>query len=155
MGLFSNTRRPRNLTSSERLADFGRVWLLKDESGLDSMAAFKALDPLRMLLYESPPGEVLVAEELRRHAAEGEWEALGAWQFARDFLQDEELDRELTDLALLTLAGMRITNLSIHLPARDIQRFEELTGGPAPYDGCFGPPRFDSSPGPTREDRRD
>lgn len=153
MGLFSRARRSRNLVDSDRIADFGRVWLLQEESGLDPMDAFRELDALRRPLYESPPGDALVADELRRHAAGGEWETLGAWQFARDFVQDEELERELTDLALLVLERMRITNLSIHLPRMDIQRFEELTGAPVPYDGFYGPPVFESHFGPGREER--
>lgn len=154
MGLFSSSRQARDLVDSARLADFGRVWLLKEDSGSDAAAVFTALDPLRKPLYYTPDGDVQVAEELRRHAAKGEWEAIGSWQYARDFVQDEELEAELTDLALLTLNKMRITNLSIHLPAMDVQRFEELTGGPAPNDGFFGPPVFDSHFGPTREDRQ-
>jgi hypothetical protein len=153
VGLFSSSRQPRDLVDSGRIADFGRVWLLKDESGLDGSAVFAMLDSLRRPLYYQSDGDLQVAEELRRHAAKGEWEAIGAWQFGRDFVQDEELKRELTDLALLTLDKMRITNLSIHLPSMDVQRFEELTGGPAPNDGFFGPPVFDSHFGPTREDR--
>ena len=153
MGFFSRNRETQGRVDSARIADFGRVWLLKEASGLDPMTAFKALDPLRMPLYENPPGDALVAEELRRHASKGEWEALGAWQFARDFVQDDELENELTDLALSTLERMRITNLSIHLPNMDVKRFEELTGAPAPYDGFYGPPVFNSHFGPSREER--
>jgi hypothetical protein len=153
MGLFSRNRVRGDRVDSERIADFGRFWLLQGESGLDSTAALEAVDQLLRPLYENPPGDAQVAEELRRHAAKGEWEALGAWQFARDFVQDEGLERELTDLALLTLEKMRITNLSIHLPRMDVQRFEELTGAPAPDDGFYGPPVFDSRFGPSREER--
>jgi len=153
MGFFSRNRELQDRVDSMRIADFGRVWLLKEASGVDPNAAFEQLNPLRRPLYEDPPGDALVAEELRRHAIKGEWEALGAWQFARDFVQDDELEKELTDRALLTLDSMRITNLSIHLPNMDIQRFEELTGAPAPYDGFYGPPIFDSHFGPSREER--
>jgi hypothetical protein len=152
VGLFSHSRQPRDLVDSGLIADFGRVWLLKDESGLDGSAIFAALDPLRRPLYYQSNGDLQVAEELRRHAAKGEWETIGAWQFARDFVQDQGLERELTDLALLTLDRMRITNLGIHLPAMDQQRFEELTGGPPPNDGFFGPPVFNSHFGLRRED---
>lgn len=106
---------------------------------------FEALDPLRRPLYSEPDGDQRVGEELRRHAAKGKWEAIGAWQFGRDFVQDDDLERELTDIALLTLDSMHIGNLSIHLPRMDVQRFEELTGAPAPNNGFFGPPVFDTN----------
>lgn len=153
MGLFSRSREPRNQVDSALLADFGRVWLLGEESGLDRTKAFEALDPLRKPIYYQPDGDLRAAEELRRHAVKGEWETIGAWQFASDFVHDEELERELTDLALLALMKMRITNLRIHLPFGVIQRYEQLTGGPAPDDGFYGPPVFDSHFGPSRADR--
>jgi hypothetical protein len=150
MGLFG---KPQDLIEPARLADFGRFWLLKEESGLDAGSALSGLDPLRKSLYHDPSAASRIAEELRRCAAKGEWEAIGAWQFSRDFLDDEELERELTDRALLALREMRITNLMIHLPSMDIERFEELTGGPAPDDGFRGPPVFDSHFGPSRKAR--
>ena len=152
MGLFSREiGQPKDLARSADVAAFGRFWLLRDASGVDPSAVFAALKPLREPLYAEPNATPRVGEELRRHAGKGEWEAIGAWQFARDFVQDESLSRELTDGALLTLDGMRITNLAIHLPVMDAARFEELTGSPAPNDGFFGPPVFDSHFGPTRQ----
>jgi hypothetical protein len=138
---------------SSLLADFGRAWLLGDQNSLDRMKTFDALNPLREPIYHEPDGDLRAAEELRRHAARGEWEAIGAWQFATDFVRDEDLERELTDLALLTLMKMRITNLRIHLPFGVMGRYEELTSGPVPDDGFYGPPVFDSHFGPSREDR--
>jgi hypothetical protein len=153
VGLLSRSRGPRDRVEPGAVADFGRVWLLKEESGLDPMTALEALDPIRKPIYHEPDGTRLAAEELRRHAARGEWEAIGAWQFADDFVDDEELKRELTDLALLTLAKMQITNLAIHIPYGALPRYEELTGGRPPHDGFFGPPAFDSHFGPSRAER--
>jgi hypothetical protein len=153
MGLFSRSSEARNRVDSARLADFGRLWLLREESGLDPTKALEALDGIRKPLYYQPDGDQRAGEELRRHAADGEWKAIGAWQFASDFVRDEELEDELRDLALLALMKMRITNLSIHLPAGAVSRYEELTQGPVPEDGYWGPPAFDSDFGPTRAER--
>jgi muconolactone delta-isomerase len=152
MGIFGGRRQPTDQVDSRVVADFGRFWLLKEESGLDSTRALQQMGPLRQLHFQ-PDGDRRTAEELRRHAAKGEWEAIGAWQFSSDFVQDDELELELTDLALFALMKMRITNLAIHLPFASIPRYEELTGGPAPDDKFWGPPAFDSHFGPSRADR--
>lgn len=152
MGLFSRRpMRPLNLVDTRALAAFGRGWLLDEESGLDRTTVFAALDSLRQPIYQGVDGERETADELRRHAEEDEWATLGAWQFSRDFLEDEGLEAELTDKALLVLDGMRITNLRLHLPPMDFTRYQELTGAPPPDDGFYGPPVFDSNFGPSRQ----
>jgi hypothetical protein len=45
---------------------------------------------------------------------------------------------------------MKVTNLGIHLAPVDSPRYRELTGGPIPNDGFFGPPAFESAYGPDR-----
>jgi len=117
---------------------------------VDSGAALALLEPLRSRLYTDAGGDRLVGEELRRHSQDGEWEAVGAWKFASNFVSDPAIEAELTDSGLLAVARMRVTNLSIHLGGDDLRRFEELTGGPAPFDGFFGPPTFDTPLGPSR-----
>ncbi|MGH3276549.1 MAG: hypothetical protein ACRDNZ_19750, partial [Streptosporangiaceae bacterium] len=57
----------------------------------------------------------------------------------------------LIEGGLLAIARMRVSNLAIHLAPIDTPRYKELTGGPVPNDGFFGPPVFDSDYGPTRQ----
>jgi hypothetical protein len=148
------SRIPKDLVTSGDLARYGRFQLLGAElSGVaDYIAVSALLDPLRNEIYGGDPQAKLRAtEEIRRHAQQGEWEAVGAWKFSRDAVPDADLERDMTDAALLALARMRMTNLAIHLGPAHLRRYEELTTEPAPNDGFFGPPVFDSNFGPTRQ----
>jgi len=133
------------------IADFGRFEVLGTErSGVTD--GYRLVEPLTTLLFSyEGPGEPAVVEELRRHASKGAWEAVGAWKVARNCLRDPDAASDVIDAGLLALAGMRMTNLAIHLAPIDEPRFVELTGGPPPNDGFFGPPVFDSSYGPSRQ----
>ncbi|MGY1802959.1 hypothetical protein ACI78T_06735 [Blastococcus sp. SYSU D00922] len=135
---------------SDALADFGRFEFLGEQSGVrDPYGLVSALVP-RCIPPDGPDAAEVVAE-LRRHAARGEWEKVGAWKFVREFLAPESGADDLVDAGLLAIHRMRVTNLAIHLAPIDTPRFTELTGGPPPHDGFFGPPVFDSGFGPTRQ----
>lgn len=144
---------PGDKISSEQLADFGRFQFLGEEqSGIKSGDSLDLVRDLAWPLWGSEPNARADAiAELRRHAARGEWETVGAWKFVREFLDDAPDTRDLIDGGLGAVTKMRVTNLSIHLSARDSTRYRELTGGPAPNDGFFGPPVFDSHFGPSRQ----
>ena len=138
--------------SSDDLANWGRRQLLGEMSGIDPMTAYGLIEPLSMETYmQGGKGVAGVVEELRRHVGHGEWEAVGAWKFARDFLGEPADADEFIDAGLLAVDHMRITNLAIHLAPIDLPRYEELTGHAPPNDGFFGPPVFDSDFGPSRQ----
>lgn len=137
--------------SSEALAEFGRFEFLgRDQSGV--VDPYSLVSDLVSSSYPPDgPGYAEVVAELRRHAESGEWEKVGAWKFVRNFLSDTPDVADLVDGGLLAIHRMRVTNLAIHLAPIDTPRYAELTGGPPPNDGFFGPPVFDSSFGPTRQ----
>jgi len=139
--------------SSEALANFGRYEFLgSQQSGIDPSDSYSLISELNELIFTSTSADRdLAVAELHRHAAKGEWERVGAWKYVREFLDDEADTRDLIDGGLLAIAQMRVTNLSIHLAPIDAPRYAELTGGPPPNDGFFGPPVFDSNFGPTRQ----
>lgn len=148
-----STPAPGDRISSEQLADFGRYQFLGEgQSGIkgtDSLDLVRALvEPIWM---SAPDARASAVAELRRHAARGEWEAVGAWKVVREFLDDAPDTRDLIDGGLAAVTRMRVTNLSIHLSVSDSARYRELTGGPVPNDGFFGPPVFDSHFGPSRQ----
>lgn len=152
MPWLSRSSVPVDLVTPAAFAQYGRVQLLGPElSGVrDADAALAALAPLRERLYRDARSDAQVADEIRRHMRQGEWEAVGAWRFVDDFVADAALAAEADDAALLALARMRITNLAVHLPLRLLGRFRELTSQDPPNDGFFGPPVFDSAFGPSR-----
>jgi hypothetical protein len=139
--------------SSERLADFGRYLFLGSKLNAggqqDSLSWVRALaEPIWM---SAPNARVSASAELRRHAARGEWEAVGAWKFVREFLDEAPDTQGLIDGGLLAIAKMRVTNLGFNLAPVDVPRYRELTGLPVQNDGFFGPPVFDSAYGPNRQ----
>ena len=151
---FWNRPRPApDRISSKQVADFGRyAFLGPAQSGVDPAGSYSLVSDLAISIYTQGPAErARVVAELRRHAANGEWEKVGAWKFVREFLDEAPDTADLIDGGLLAIARMRVTNLAIHLAPIDTPRFAELTGGPPPHDGFFGPPVFDSSYGPTRQ----
>lgn len=150
MGLFKRKKTVDRITS-EALADFGRFEFLgREQSGV--LDAYSLVSELVALSYPPEgPGYDDVVAELRRHAEKGEWEKVGAWKYVREFLKEGPDVADLIDGGLLTIYAMRVTNLAIHLAPIDTPRFVELTGGPPPNDGFFGPPVFDSHFGPTRQ----
>lgn len=138
--------------SSKVVADFGRAWYLDGASDIDIQEARGATYPLAQMTFQGDPQmNAEVIRELQDHAQQGPWELVGAWLLARDLLNDESL----TDQALRQIAEMRITNLAIHLAQMDVAHYSELTGGPPPNDGYFGPAAFDSSFGPSRDEHFD
>jgi len=139
--------------SSDALASFGRFEVLgATVSGVDNSDAFSLVEPLLRPIFADPAGgQSLVAEELRRHASVGDWEAIGAWKVVREFLEDSSEYSDLIDMGLLTIAKMQMTNLAIHLAPIDRPRYEELTGGPPENDGFWGPPVFASDYGPSHQ----
>ncbi|MGH3279535.1 MAG: hypothetical protein ACRDNW_10405, partial [Trebonia sp.] len=138
--------------SSETLARFGRYVFIDQKLNGQQEDSFSWVLPLASLIWESGPGGRAAAiAELRRHAAGGAWEKVGAWKFVREFLDGPDAI-DLIDAGLLTLAhDMRVTNLGPNLSVNDSRRYHELTGGPVPNDGFFGPPAFDSEYGPSRQ----
>jgi hypothetical protein len=151
---FWNRPRPAlDRISPEQLADFGRyAFLGPEQSGVDPAGTYSLISDLGISIYTQGPAErARVVAELRRHATNGEWEKVGAWKFVREFLDEAPDTADLIDGGLLAIARMRVTNLAIHLAPIDTPRFAELTGGPVPHDGFFGPPVFDSGYGPTRQ----
>jgi hypothetical protein len=151
MPLWSRRSTAKDVITSDDLASWGRQQLLGEVSGVDSATTYSLIEPLSMEVY-MPDGKGAwgVIEELKRHVLSGEWAAVGAWKFARDFLADVPGADGLIDAGLLAVDRMRITNLAIHLAPIDRPRYEELTGHAPPNDGFFGPPVFDSNFGPTR-----
>ena len=152
MGLWRRDRAPANRMTSEQLADYGRFEFLKEQSDIEATAAFALIAPLNELLYGQDAGErVQLIAELGRHSQSGEWERVGAWKYVRGWLDDEPGTQDLIDAGLLALHRMQVTNLQVHLAPIDTPRYEELTGGPVPHDGFFGPPVFATAYGPTRQ----
>lgn len=134
--------------TSEWLAQFGRFKFLRSEANeaFDEMTVISRLIP--DLYPQDTPGYASVVAEVRRHAAVGEWERVGAWKFAREYLAGEF---DLVDEGLRAIHRMRCTNLAMHLAPIDQRRWAEVIGEPIPHDGFVGPPVFDSSYGPTRQ----
>ena len=144
---------PGDRISSEQLADFGRYEFLGEQaSGIKSADALGLVRALAEPVWTSEPNaRASAVAELSRHADRGEWETVGAWKFVREFLDDALDTRALIDGGLAAVTRMRVTNLSIHLSVSDSARYRELTSGPVPNDGFFGPPVFDSHFGPSRQ----
>lgn len=150
MAFWKRRAGPADRITSEALADFGRFEFLGRESGV--VDPYSLVSELVSLSYPPDgPGFADVVAELRRHAEKGEWEKVGAWKYVREFLSDGSEVADLIDGGLLAIHRMRVTNLGIHLAPIDTPRYTELTGGPPPNDGFFGPPVFDSHFGPTRQ----
>lgn len=151
MALWKRKSTPIDRISSEALADFGRFEFLgREQSGV--FDPYSLVSDLVSLSYPPDgPGCAEVVDELRRHAEKGEWEKVGAWKYVREFLSDGQDVADLIDGGLLAIHRMSVTNLGIHLAPIDTPRYTELTGGPPPNDGFFGPPVFDSDFGPTRQ----
>lgn len=150
MAFWKRRANPVDRITSEALADFGRFEFLGRESGV--VDPYSLVSELVSLSYPPDgPGFAEVVDELRRHAEKGEWERVGAWKYVREFLSDGPEVADLVDGGLLAIHRMRVTNLGIHLAPIDTPRYTELTGGPPPNDGFFGPPVFASDFGPTRQ----
>jgi hypothetical protein len=146
--------RPGDRISAEHLARFGRYLFLDSKmAGGEQQDSFSWIQPLASLLWagDQAHGRLTVVAELRRHAAAGEWEKVGAWKFVREFLDDAADTRSLIDEGLLAVARMRVTNLRFNLAPVDMPRYAEVTAGPVPDDGFIGPPSFDSGFGPSRQ----
>jgi hypothetical protein len=139
--------------SSAQLADFGRFSFLgAGQSGIKATDSLDLVRPLAELAWSQDlPSRAIAIAELRRHAAKGEWEAVGAWKVVREFMDDAPETATLIDGGLSAIIRMRVTNLAIHLAPVDIHRYQALAGGPPPNDGFFGPPVFDSHFGPARQ----
>jgi hypothetical protein len=154
--LARKARPPQDLVSSELLARHGRAELMGwDVAGEDdTFTVFNALAPLRNAALDGAldgsPARKRAIEELRRHAAQGPWETVGAALFVRDFIPDETVVAEFGEARLRALDRMRLTNLAIHLSAADLSAYRRLFDRDPPHDGFFGPPVFDSNYGPTR-----
>jgi hypothetical protein len=139
--------------TSEQLARFGRYLFLDSKiNGSEEPDSLSWVLPLARLIWGGgPASRPKVIGELRRHAAKGEWEKVGAWKFVREFLEEAPDTQDLIDGGLLAIARMRVTNLAINLAPDDTTRYRELVGGPVPNDGFFGPPVFDSGFGRPRQ----
>jgi hypothetical protein len=139
--------------SSEQLARFGRYLFLDSKlTGGEQVDSFSWVSPLASPIWGGDPGaRAEVMAELRRHAADGEWERVGAWKFVREFLDEAPDSQDLIDGGLLAIARMRVTSLRFNLAPIDMPRYQQLTSGPIPNDGFFGPPVFDSHFGPSRQ----
>lgn len=151
MGFFKRRVTLADRITPDALADFGRYEFLgPEQSGISD--PYSLVSPLVSLSYnpEGPSSSEVIAE-LRRHSEKGEWEKVGAWKYARNFLNETADIDDLVDEGLLAIHRMRVTNLAIHLAPIDSPRYIELTGGPPANDGFFGPPVFDSTFGPTRQ----
>ena len=150
---------PDDLIAPDALARFGRFQFLGagEISGVtDPSEALRLVDPLRHQLYRDASAKSAALAELERHARGDEWAAVGAWKFAREFLDFSDptsgpLAQRAVDGGLRAVASMQVVNLGIHLSPADGERFQHITGAPAPNDGFWGPPVFDSSFGPTRQ----
>lgn len=153
MSLFAK-RAPKELVSSDDLAAFGKAEFL----GFEAMGYANRSQSLDLMEPYNRDYRVItdvdfatqVSLEVLKNASKGPWEAVGAWKFATEHTVAEDFQREATDLGMLALAKMRVTNLAIHLGPKYFERYRSLTGGPVPDDGFFGPPVFDSNYGPTK-----
>lgn len=152
MPFWKNPLRSDQITA-EQLARFGRYLFLDSKvNGHEEHDSLAWVSPLARLIWGGDPApRPKVIAELRRHAAKGEWERVGAWKFIREFADEAPDTQELIDDGLLAIARMRVTNLAYNLAPVDTPRYRELTGGPVPNDGFFGPPVFDSRFGPSRQ----
>ncbi len=139
--------------TSEQLARYGRYLFLDSKiNGHEEHDSLAWVSPLARLIWGGDPApRPKVIAELRRHAAKGEWEKVGAWKFVREFSEEAPDTQDLIDGGLLAVARMRVTNLAFNLAPVDIPRYRELVGGQVPNDGFFGPPVFDSQFGPSRQ----
>lgn len=152
MAFWNRPKQPTNRITSEALANYGRWSFLHEESGLTFDQAQGLIAPLQELFFTfTPTDRAAVIAELGRHADQGEWEKVGAWKFAREFLDDDANTHHLIQEGLLALDRMQITNLSIHLSSNDTDIYEGVTGRKPAHDGFFGPPVFGTSYGPTRQ----
>lgn len=152
MAFWNRDRRSTDLITSTALADFGRrEFLGADASGIAD--GYSLVSDLATPIFNESSGATppAVLRELRRHAAQGEWEKVGAWKFVRNFFRNEADGSDLVDAGLLAIDRMRVTNLAIHLAPIDRPRYEVLTGHQPPNDGFFGPPVFDSPYGRGRD----
>jgi hypothetical protein len=141
-----------DIISSDQLAEFGRRSFVKYLVGLPKdEPEFPLVAPLEAVACQSPAGRARVIAELGRHAADGDWQKVGAWKFAAWHLQREADVAHLIDGGLLAISRMRVTNLGRHLNKLDAPRYRQLTGLDIPDDGFWGPPVFDSSYGPGRQ----
>lgn len=110
MTFWKTSRLPQDRINSQRLADFGRFEFLKEQSGIDASDAFDLVSPLASLSWAGGPGaRPVIAAELRRHAAAGEWEKVGAWKFVREFLDEGPDTLDLIDGGLAALIRMRVS----------------------------------------------
>ena len=139
---------PQDRMTPEWLAQYGRYkFLCCDTAGVfDEMVVVGSF--IADLYPQDTPGYAAVLAEVARHAERGEWERVGGWKFARDYLTGESA---LVDGGLNAIRRMRCTNLGIHLAPIDQRRWSEVIGEPVPNDGFVGPPVFDSEFGPTRQ----
>lgn len=152
MPFWNRSVQPVNRVTADRLAAFGRWEFLREASGIDPSTTYGLVSPLNELIYtQHPDDRDALVSELLRHAVRGEWEAVGAWKYVREFLSEDQDTQPLIDAGLLAVHRMQVTNLAIHLAPVDSPRYQELTGGPVPHDGFFGPPVFNSNFGPTRQ----
>jgi hypothetical protein len=151
MAFWNRGKRPVDRISSEDLANYGRWEFLKEQSGIEPSSVYGLISPLNCLLYTGGTAASEVIHELRRHAPRGPWEKVGAWKYARDFLDNQPEAQELIDDGLRAIHAMRVTNLAIHLSRLDAPRYEEITGVRPMNDGFWGPPVFDSGYGPTKQ----
>ena len=153
MALFRRNSQIVDRITSEDLAQYGRYKFLGAEpSGMPIGSADGLISSLNELVYTRAPADrASLVAELGRHADKGDWEKVGAWKYVREWLDEAADTLELIDGGLLAIHRMRVTNLGLHLAPIDMPRYIELTGGPPPNDGFFGPPVFDSKYGPTRQ----
>lgn len=153
MALFRRDRQPADRITSENLADFGRYEFLKEQSGIDPSGAYNLISPLNELIFtQNPADRIPLIAELHRHAANGEWEKVGAWKYTREFMDPVTPETQVfIDEGLRAIQRMQVTNLSIHLSMNDSTSWRDLFGTEPPNDGFFGPPVFNSTYGPTRK----
>lgn len=148
------TKKPRQAAAAqdrmtaEWLAQYGRYKFLgADTSGpFDEMAVIGTF--VSDLYPQDTPAYAAVVAEVVRHSALGEWERVGGWKFAREYLAGES---DLVDAGLHAIRRMHCTNLWMHLAPVDQRRWSEVIGEPVPNDGFVGPPVFASEYGPTRQ----
>lgn len=156
------SKRPRTvatLISPNALADFGRTQVLRGNvaeawAGL-SVFALDYVRPLFDSLYGGPPTRDPLPE-LRQHASNGGWTAVGAWQFCIEFVDDRRDEwSDLEELGIRTLSGMGLANASVTLGMSQLERWSEILGQRPPYNGFFGPPTFTTEAGPSLDFYRD
>lgn len=160
MGFWGRSRGMPDIISSNQLAEFGRRRFVKYWTGFSKdEPEFQLVAPLEAVACQSPAGRARAIAELGRHAADGDWQKVGAWKFAWLYLQrDADIAKsieadiaQLIDDGLLTVSRMRVTNLGQHLAKLQASRYRQLTGLDIPDDGFIGPPVFDSNYGHGRQ----